>query len=612
MNKFFSLVLFLSFGYNAFAQINIIPQPNQIELKEGGFKLNSSVEISYNDADSKKTAELFRQFLKDNYRLELNLKQNSKAKNLISFSSSSVSDNREAYHLNISSNKIEISGKEAGLFYGFQSLIQLFPLNDDKEIQLQNVSIKDEPRLKYRGLHLDVCRHFFPVDFLKKYIDVIASYKLNVFHWHLTEDQGWRIEIKKYPKLTEIGAYRAQTLIGNYKVEGDYDGIPYGGFYSQDEIREVVAYAKERFVTVIPEIELPGHAQAALASYNHLGCGDNPGPFKTVETWGVFDEVFCAGKETTFEFLEDVFDEVLELFPSEYIHIGGDECPKTRWKTCPHCQKRIKDNNLKDEHELQSYFIRRIEKYLNSKGRKIIGWDEILEGGLAPNATVMSWRGEDGGIAAARQGHDFIITANSYGLYFDHSQGADRTREPLSIGGYSTLEKVYNSDPMPKGLSENEQKYLLGVQANVWTEYIETTNKVEFIIFPRVFALSEIAWTQPKNKNWKDFSEKRTANHLARFDKSKKYVFRVPEVYGITEDTIKGISEYTFKNLVPSVEGAKLYYTIDGYNPSELDLEFKDEVTVKIPKGSRRVFKVTAITPAGRKSNYTQVILINE
>ena len=504
----------------------------------------------------------------------------------------------------------EIIGNGAGLFYGFQSLIQLLPVNKaTNEIQLNAVKIQDEPRFQYRGMHLDVGRHMFPVSFIKKYIDILAAYKLNTFHWHLTEDQGWRIEIKKYPKLTEIGGYRNQTLIGNYKADGDYDNTRYGGFYTQEEAKEVVAYAKDRYITVIPEIELPGHALAALSAYPELGCGENPGPYTAAQTWGVFDDVFCAGKDETFQFLQNVLDEVITIFPSEYIHIGGDECPKTKWKTCPYCQKRMKDNKLSDEHALQSYFIQRIEKYINSKGRRIIGWDEILEGGLAPNATVMSWRGDEGGIAAAEQGHDVIMTANSYGLYFDHKQGADMNREPLSIGGLSTLEKVYNADPMPLKLSADKQKHIIGVQANVWTEYIETPKKVEFTILPRILALSEIAWTKKEHKNWKNFSQERAANQLAKIDQTAT-VYRVPEVYGL-KDTIIYASEYTFKDLKPSVEGAKIYYTIDNYDPSDVDQEYKDAVKVSVPAGKERTFKATVITPSGRKSNYVKAVIIN-
>ena len=589
--------------------VTIVPMPNSVQVKTGTFNISSATVIAYDNNESKRMAELFKEFVKSQYGISLNLTDKKNGKNTISFKSAKKA-NEEGYELNVSSDNIEVSGLNAGLFYGYQSLVQLLPVpNKQNVLAVQAVAIKDEPRLSYRGLHLDVGRHMFPVSFIKKYIDILSSYKLNVFHWHLTEDQGWRLEIKKHPKLTSIGGYRNQTLIGNYKKDGDYDNTKYGGFYTQDEAREVVAYAKTKFVTVIPEIEMPGHALAALSAYPELGCGDNPGPYTASQTWGVFDDVFCAGKEETFSMLQDVLDEVLTIFPSEYVHIGGDECPKTKWKTCKYCQKRIKDNNLKDEHELQSYFIQRIEKYLNAKGRRIIGWDEILEGGLAPNATVMSWRGDAGGIAAASQGHDVIMTPSTYGLYLDHKQGADKFREPLSIGGYSTMQIIYNSDPVPASLDASKRKHIKGVQGNVWTEYIETSNKVEFTIFPRIFSLSEIGWTNPENKNWKDFSQNRTANQLAKIDQ-QAIVYRVPEVYGL-KDTVIYAAEYLVKDLVPSVEGAKIYYTIDDYDPTELDLEFTSPVKITVPQHKERVFKAVVITPSGKRSNYVRAVIIN-
>ncbi len=616
MNRYPALLALLLCNALVFAQDSvytpaIIPVPLEMQVQQGRFTIDETTAIGYDDAANKKIAEFFREYVQRALGLDLPVgSSRTGGKSMIYFSSNGADQlpDPEAYTLTVSSDRIDVSGKGAGLFYGMQTLTQLLPQSDNGRPAIQAISIHDAPRYAYRGMHLDVCRHMFPVAFIKKYIDFISAYKLNNFHWHLTDDQGWRIEIKKYPKLSEVSAYRAQTLIGNYKEPGDFDGTPYGGFYTQDEIKEVVAYAAERYVNVIPEIEMPGHALAALASYPQLGCGDHPGPYKAAETWGVFEDVFCAGKEETFAFLEGVMDEVIELFPSQYIHIGGDECPKTRWETCPHCQKRIKDEGLKDEHELQSYFIQRMEKYVNAKGRRIIGWDEILEGGLAPNATVMSWRGEDGGIAAAKQGHDVIITANSYGLYFDHKQGPDPNREPLSIGGYSSLQKVYSADPTPKSLVGSEQQHILGVQANIWTEYIETSKKVEFTLFPRLYALAEIAWADPTRKNWTDFSEVRVPAHLARLDQTET-LYRVPEVIGL-KDTIIYASEYTFK-LKPSVAGAKIYYTIDNYTPSDTDLAYHDAVKVIVPAGSQRVFKAVVMTPSGKRSTYVQAVIIN-
>jgi len=358
-----------------------------------------------------------------------------------------------------------------------------------------------------------VGRHFMPVEFVKKYIDYIAMNKMNVFHWHLTEDQGWRIEIKKYPKLTEIGSQRKETIIGHAHESKEYDGKPYGGFYTQDEIKDVVAYAQARYVTVVPEIELPGHALAALASYPELGC--TGGPYEVATTWGVFDDVYCAGKEETFKFLEDVISEVMPLFPGEYFHIGGDECPKTQWEKCPYCQARMKKEGLKNEHELQSYFVQRIEKFLNAHGKKMIGWDEILEGGLAPNATVMSWRGEEGGIAAAQAHHDAVMTPGNY-CYFDHYQ-ADPKTQPLAIGGFTPLKEVYEYEPIPKELTPEEGKYILGAQGNVWTEYMKTPERVEYMVFPRIAALAEVVWSPKASRNYDDFMN-RMQDEVKRYD----------------------------------------------------------------------------------------------
>jgi hexosaminidase len=384
-------------------------------------------------------------------------------------------------------------------------------------------------------MHLDEGRHFFGMDFVKKYIDFIAMYKLNTFHWHLTEDQGWRIEIKKYPKLTTVGGFRNANIIGRYPGKGS-NNTRYGGFYTQAQIKEIVKYAADRFVTIIPEIEMPGHASAAIAAYPELSCFPNestpaiptmhsaatlealkkPGTKIVQETWGVFDDVFTP-TENTFTFLQNVLDEVMALFPSTYIHIGGDECPKESWKRSEFCQKLIKEKGLKDEHGLQSYFIGRIEKYLNSKGRQIIGWDEILEGGLAPNATVMSWRGEKGGIEAAKEKHNVIMTPGGW-MYFDHQQ--NKKEDSVTIGGYTTIQKVYSYEPFPKEMDPADHKYVLGAQANVWTEYMNNTAKAEYMVFPRISALSEVLWTNKENKSWPSF-EKKLLHEFKRYDNFK-------------------------------------------------------------------------------------------
>jgi hexosaminidase len=504
--KLYKLFLFIFLSTICFGQSNlpIIPLPQKMEYHSGNFVLSSKTVIQ-----SKNTSSFEALYLKENIKnqtgLELQiLAQAPKAVskiNLVFDVEGPVESNlKELYDLMITSQSVIIKAEyNQGLFYGIQTFLQLIPSKNKAEIKIPCIEINDQPKFNWRGMHLDVCRHYFPITFIKKYIDYLAHYKMNTFHWHLTEDQGWRIEIKKYPKLTEVGAWRNGSMVGRYDHQ-KFDDIKYGGFYTQEEIKEVVAYALQRHVTIIPEIEMPGHSLAALAAYPELSC--TGGPFEVGKKWGVFDDVYCP-KEETFTFLENVLSEVLALFPSEYIHIGGDECPKTRWKSCAHCQKLIKVKGLKDEHELQSYFIQRIEKFVNSKGRKIIGWDEILEGGLAPNAAVMSWRGTEGGIAAAKQKHYVVMTPGSH-CYFDHYQGKPEN-EPLAIGGFTSLEKVYNFNPMPKELDLEEQKYILGAQANVWTEYILTSEQVEYMIMPRMSALAEVLWGTANPENYFDF-----------------------------------------------------------------------------------------------------------
>lgn len=488
----------------AFAQVNIVPQPVSVQTGEGHFTLTKSTRIFFGTG-TEKSAKYLQDLIKEQYHLQLKTERfvaSAISNNAILFQLKAGKGVKDEYDLNVKSSGISIKGVSAeAVFYGLQSLVQLIPLEEDASsgLMIPAVSINDYPRFAYRGMHLDVSRHFFPVSFVKKYIDYLAFHKFNTFHWHLTDDQGWRIEIKRYPKLTQVGAWRNSTLIGRYPGTGQ-DGIRYGGFYTQEQIKEVVKYAADRYITIIPEIEMPGHAIAALASYPYLGC--TKGPYKVFETWGVIDDVFCAGNDSTYKFLQNVLDEVLPLFPSKYIHVGGDECPKDRWKECPVCQQKMKANHLKDEHALQSYFVQRIEKYLNSKGRRIIGWDEILEGGLAPNATVMSWRGEEGGIAAAKQHHDVIMTPGEY-VYFDHNQL--KTDDSVTIGGYLPLATVYNYEPIPPVLTKAEAKYILGAQANVWTEYMAYPSKVEYMIFPRMSALSEVLWTPAAQKDYKRF-----------------------------------------------------------------------------------------------------------
>ncbi|GAA4432935.1 glycoside hydrolase family 20 protein [Pontibacter saemangeumensis] len=514
MKKLFFLFLLLAHVASA-QEVNIIPKPASVQVKPGNFTITKNTTIAVKDKADRKTAEFLNEYLQEVYGFQLDIDKKEK-KDYIRLTTRKPAKDaaaKDAYRLNVTEGGVVIEGEtHAGTFHGLQSLIQLLPVEKSASLAVPMVAIADAPRFAYRGMHLDVGRHMFPVSFIKKYIDYLALHKMNYFHWHLTEDQGWRLEIKKYPKLTEVGGQRNGTIIGRFPGTGN-TGKPYGGFYTQEEAREIVQYAADRHITVVPEIEMPGHASAALTSYPWLGC-PGTGPYKVEETWGVFDDVYCAGKDSTFTFLEDVMDEVLAIFPSKYIHIGGDESPKANWKVCPLCQKRIKEEGLKDEHELQSYFIQRMEKYINSKGRTIIGWDEILEGGLAPNAIVMSWRGEAGGIAAAQQNHYVIMTPGSH-VYLDHSQS--QREDSVTIGGFTTVQKTYSYNPIPKELTAEQAKYILGAQGNVWTEYMNNPAKVEYQVFPRMTALSEVLWTAPEKKDWNDF-EKRLLTQFKRYD----------------------------------------------------------------------------------------------
>lgn len=508
--------------------LSVIPAPVKIEQHSGNFSLSNKTVILSSSTKDLPAIQFLNHYLQQYYGFSLRTVKKASTNFIRLKSSSGVGDTArpEGYTLQINPSGIEIKGNStAGTFYGIQTLIQLLPVEKTSLLQLPVVSVEDYPRFGYRGALLDACRHFFDTDFIKRYLDLLALHKINTFHWHLTDDQGWRIEIKKYPGLTAVGGCRNGTIIGRYPGTGN-DGIKYCGYYTQEQIKEIVRYAADRFITVIPEIEMPGHASAAIAAYPQLSCfPDEPtkpakySPWygdsttKNVQQgWGVFRDVYCPS-EYTFHFLEDVLDEVMQLFPSKYIHIGGDECPKDSWKRSAFCQNLIKEKNLKDEHGLQSYFVGRIEKYLNSKGRAIIGWDEILEGGLAPNATVMSWRGEKGGIEAAKLKHEVIMTPNSY-LYLDYAQR--RNEDSLVIGGYLPLEKVYSFDPVPKELNSNEHHYILGAQGNLWTEYISTISKLEYMLLPRLSALSEVAWSEKMNKDWEGFKS-RMNSQLQRY-----------------------------------------------------------------------------------------------
>lgn len=610
------------------ANLGIIPAPVSVVKSTGSFALSGNMLILSQPADTK-IAQMLKEFLATKgvaakiVSVKTPITANQKVILLAQDSENKLP--KEGYKISIKGNRIVLTGKDAGLFYALQSFMQMVPSEKaNGNYPIQNAEINDYPRFSYRGLHLDVGRHFFPMSFLKKYIDVMAAYKLNNFHWHLTEDQGWRLEIKKYPKLTEVGASRNGTIIGNFPGSGGTDNEVYKGYYTQAEAKEIVAYAAARYINVIPEIELPGHGSAAIAAYPELSCfpdRDTPiganapwsGPRtgkQVQQTWGVFDDIFVPS-ENTFKFLENVLDEVIAIFPSKYIHIGGDEAPKKYWKESEFCQQLIKEKGLKDEHELQSYFIQRIEKYLNGKGRSIIGWDEILEGGLAPNATVMSWRGEKGGIEAAQQNHDVLMTPSTNGLYFDHKQSVAED-EPLTIGrkgkGFAHYSKVYNYDPVPAVLTEDQKKYIKGVQANLWTEYIETPAKAEYMIFPRVYALSEIAWTPLNRKDFKNFSEDRLSLHLAKLDKTNTNYW-VPPAVGQPEAIVTG--ENHVVELKSPIAGAKIYYTLDGYRPSENAAEYNAPLKINVPQGQQKVLKTIVITPSGKRSIVAETVFNN-
>ena len=507
-------------------QIDIVPQPQEVSTYDNApfvLKPNTrlvvptSFEVIPTETDDERSMYYVLNAIKEQTRQifgrEIPLKEKEVSKNFVLLKNDPELA-EEAYIINVRSEGIIITASTArGFWYAIQSLRQLIPAKaftdaKVKGVQIPSLTIVDAPAFAYRGAHFDVCRHFFTVDEVKEYIDILACHKLNRFHFHLTEDQGWRIEIKQYPRLTEVGAWRDSTVIR--KEWGHYDHERHGGFYTQDEIRDIVQYAEERFITVVPEIEIPGHALAALASYPELGCRGEG--YTVCPTWGVFPEVFCPGKEETFTFWENVLTEVMDLFPSKYIHIGGDECPKSEWEKCPLCQQRIKEEGLKNEFELQSYVTRRVEAFLNAHGRSIIGWDEILEGGVTPTATVMSWRGTSGGIQAAQAGNNVIMTPNTY-CYLDYYQSKDTDNEPFGIGGFLPVEKTYTFDPYA-GLNEEQQQYILGVQGNLWTEYVATLEHAEYMLLPRISAIAEIGW-KLTDRSYDDFAAR--MNHARTY-----------------------------------------------------------------------------------------------
>lgn len=563
----------------------VIPLPQTVKYtQKAPFCVTSHTVISYSQGNIllQNNARFLQEYLQKLTGTSLKIVPDGKGKR-IQLQCTLPRTHAETYRITIDKRQITIDGtNEAAVFHGIQTLYKSLDARSPKLI-FPSAVIEDSPRFVYRGMHLDVARHFFSVDFIKKYIDILALHNINYFHWHLTDDQGWRIEIKKHPELTGKGAFRKETLIGHLlrDIPHRFDGQPYGGYYTQDEIKDIVQYAAERYITIIPEIDIPGHTLAVLKAYPQLSCtGKN---HEVATQWGVFPDVLCAGNDSVYVFLEDVFSELTELFPSKYIHIGGDECPKVRWKECPKCQAKIKALGLlpKDslhtaESELQAYMVRQVEQILQRRGREIIGWDEILEGELSKDAIVMSWRGTEGGVAAAQR-HNRVIMTPHYSLYFDYCQGTDPKQEPLSIGEFLPIKKVYNYEPINSELTDEQAKYVLGMQANLWTEYIKTPQHVEYMLLPRLAALAEVQWTNPEKKDYTDFL--RRLGNLLELYKRQGYNF-AKHVYGIETD-VQPTAQRNGKLVTLSTVGdGKIYYTTDGTLPDTSKSAYTKPITL--------------------------------
>ena len=571
------------------ADYQVVPLPQHIASNEGEpFRLDANVVIIYPKGNEKmqRNAEFLAEYLKTATGKDFPVQTNAaNGQSVISLELGLENANPESYRLRVTDKRISIQApSEAGAFYGIQTLRKSLPVaSHASAVLFSPVEINDQPRFAYRGAHLDICRHFFTVDEVKTYIDMLALHNMNYFHWHISDDQGWRIEIKKYPRLTEVGSKRTGTVIG--RNSGQYDGQPYGGFYTQEQAREIVRYAAQRHITVVPEIDLPGHMQAALAAYPGLGC--TGGPYEVWREWGISENVLCAGNDKTMQFITDVLGEIMEVFPSPYIHIGGDECPKTQWEKCPKCQAMIhrlglrSDERHSKEQQLQSYLVQQVEKFVNSRGRQIIGWDEILEGGLDNNATVMCWRGEEWGIEAAKQSHDVIMVPSTH-LYFDYYQAIDTEHEPLAIGGYIPLEKVYSYEPCPAGLTADQQQHVKGVQANLWTEYITTLSHAQYMVLPRWAALSEIQWTMPEKKDYDNFLKR--LSHLADWYKVEGYHY-APHVFRAQVHCFPNPVDGTVDVTLGSIDGSPVHYTLDGTMPTASSPVYED--TLKIQSSCR-------------------------
>lgn len=587
----------ISCGTTPQETLSVVPYPNDVTIKAGTFDAQGA-DFHYSTGFDDATVELITDFAQKLALVsgsECTVSEGKAANGFVFVYDSALPE--EAYSLNITPKAATIKAASLrGVNYAIQTIKQMLPAQifaetpaTDLAWTLQCAKINDEPRFGYRGMHLDVSRHFFDMDMVKKYLDIMEVHKLNTLHWHLTDDQGWRIEIKKYPKLTEVGSIRKETIVGHIFESNKFDGTPYGEgcWYSQDQIREIIAYAAAKGIEIIPEIDLPGHMLAALAAYPEYGC--TGGPYDVWGLWGIADDVLCAGNEETMVFLENILDEVADLFPSEYFHIGGDECPKVRWEKCPKCQAKIKELGLKDgeefkaEHYLQSYVMNRMTKFLETKGKKIIGWDEILEGEVADNAVVMSWRGVAGGLKAVRMGHDAIMTPNTF-YYLDYYQSTDKENEPLGIGGYLPVEKCYSYEPFVEGMTDEEKSHFLGVQANLWTEYIATFEHLQYMLLPRMAALSEVQWCQPENKDWNRFRESADEFCSVYDAMGCNYATHIFNTRGdVRINKEKGCVEVALE----SQGETPINYTLDGSEPSQdsplytSPVEIKGDCTIK-------------------------------
>lgn len=574
------------------ADYNVIPQVQNLSVKDGDvYVFDSSRKLVYDNQDSRRSLELFAQDLEElvGIRPSVAAGTSEEAKGNVYFTLGLQDGRKEAYSINVSSDGILVQAvAPEGIYRATRTLLKSVGTEKTSSVEFPSAEVSDWPRFGYRGLMLDVSRHFSDVEMVKRTIDMLALHQLNIFHWHLTDDQGWRIEIKSHPELTEVGAWRDDTVVGRYLGGTDYptDGKRHGGFYTQEQIREIVAYAKERYIEIIPEIDLPGHTSAVLAAYPQLGCEDKE--YKVANRWGVIRDVLCAGNPASLDLFKDIMDEVCDLFPGKYIHLGGDECVKDRWKACPKCQKKIRELGLKDgsryskEDYLQSWFMGEVASFVQSKGKRVIGWDEILEGVPMDDSVIMSWRGTEGGITAARMGHDVVMTPTS-DMYFDQSQTLASQLEEIPVGGFINVMKVYSYEPLPASLTPEQQKHILGCQANVWCEYMPEERIRQYQILPRLAALSEVQWTMPERKNYKDFL-KRLPKMLSIYDhygyNYAKHIFDVACSYSVNVE--KGSLEVSLSTL----GNDPIYYTLDGTSPQTKKAMLYDDTPIVISSPS--------------------------